>query len=116
MGVSFPALNIKNLHSMYADDSIVLTEAQMQYVLECKRILDDFGATSGLHCDWDNTKAAYIPGGPPPPEFGLLPWKWEVDATATNLLGLPIASDFSVHQMEAQIRGKVEPSILKLKK
>lgn len=50
-GVSFPELNIANVHSMFADDSIVLTKADMRYIMECKRILEVFGAASGLHCD-----------------------------------------------------------------
>lgn len=73
VGMHFPKLNITNLLSMYADDFIVITRAQMSYVMECKRILQLFGAASGLHCMWEQTKAAFIPSGPPPPEFWLLP-------------------------------------------
>lgn len=38
----------------------------MHYVMECKRILQLFGSASGLQCIWEHTKAAFIPGGPPP--------------------------------------------------
>lgn len=114
VGVSFPDLNIANLHSMFADDSTVLTKADMRYIMECKRILGVFGAASGLHCDWEKTKAAFIPGGPPPAALWLLPWAWEEDATATNLLGIPTASGFSVARMEQQILERVEKAIAKL--
>lgn len=47
-------------------------------------------------------------------EYGQLPWTWEVNANASDLLGFPVASDFSVERMEAQIQGRVETSIAKL--
>lgn len=116
VGIEFLNLGIANLQSMYSDDTIVLTKANMWYVMECKHILITFGAASGLHYDWEKTKAAFIPRGPPPSAFGLLPWTWKEDANASKSLGFPMASNFSVSQMEQQIQDKVERSIAKLKK
>lgn len=116
VGVEFQDLNIANIHSIYADDALVLTKANMLYVMECKHILSTFGAASGLHCEWEKTKAAFIPEGPPPLAFYLLPWTWEVDANASPQLGFPVACNFSVQLMETQTQSKVEGAIEKLKK
>lgn len=87
----------------------------MEYIMECKQILHHFGAASGLRCVWEHTIAAFIPGGPPPPNFWLLPWSWEENANATEKLGFPIASSISPHQLEAMIQTKLTTSIQKYK-
>lgn len=46
--------------------------------------------------------------------FRPLPWTWEVNANATNLLGFPTASTFAVDQMEVQIQTRMANSIGKL--
>lgn len=114
VGVRFPQLGTSNLLTMYADDTSMVVKAEMRYVMKIKEILDIFGAASGLRCIWEKTKAAFIPGGPPPMPFWLLPWTWEEDANATKLLGFPIACSFSTIQMERQIQSKMSTSIAKL--
>lgn len=115
VGVFFPEWGYADPQSMYADDSDLLIEAQMEYVMESKRILQCFGAASGLHCVWEPTKAAFIPGGPPPLIFWLLPWVWEEDSNATPKLGVPIASSISPQQMEALVQRKLNSGIQKYK-
>lgn len=114
VGVSFPHLGTSNLLTMFADDTLLVIRAEMRYVRKVKEILDIFGDASGLLCVWEKTKAAYIPGGPPPMISRPLPWSWEVDANATKLLGFPTASSFSSTQMEEQIQTKISTSITKL--
>lgn len=115
VGVRFPHLDTANLHTMFADDTSMVIKAEMRYVKKVKEILDIFGAASGLYCTWEKTKAAFIPGGLPPVAFRPLPWQWEVNATATKLLGFPTASSFSSIQMEQLIVTKMSTSIEKLK-
>lgn len=76
-GVDFPEVGIKNLLTMYVDETSVLMRADMGSVLHLKAILETFSVASGLHCVWEKTKAAFIPGGAPPMEFWLLPWTWK---------------------------------------
>lgn len=111
VGVYFPKLNRSNLLSKFADDFIVLTRARMGYMMEIKRILQVFGAASGLVYVWEQTKAAFIPEAPPPPEFYLLPWAWEETVNATPSLGYPIASSFSSPRMEETVQGKLSSTI-----
>lgn len=113
VGVQFPKLRRSNLLSMFADDFVLITRANMGYIMEIKRILGVFGAASGLICVWEQTKAAFIPSGPPPPAFWLLPWAWEVEIQATPLLGYPIASQFSSLKMEEMVQSKITMSITK---
>lgn len=44
VGVHFPKLNRSNLLSTYADDFIIITRAQMGFIMEIKRTLQVFGA------------------------------------------------------------------------
>lgn len=115
IGVHFPKLNILNLLSMYADDFIVITRAQMSYVMECRRILQLFGAASSLHCIWEQTRAAFIPSGPSPPVFWLLPWTWEENSHASNMLGYPVTSHFSSSGMEEIVQAKLITGITRYK-
>lgn len=41
-------------------------------------------------------------------------WKWEESANATPLLGFPVAAEFSIALMEAQIVAKIESRLAKL--
>lgn len=114
MGVRFPHLGISNLLTMFADDTSMVIKAEMRYVRKVQEILDIFGKASGLKCIWEKTKAAFIPAGPPPSPFDGLPWTWEVDTTATKLLGFPTASDISAAQLENQVQLRMSTSIAKL--
>lgn len=49
-------------------------------------------------------------------DYWLFPWAWEENSNATNLLGFPVASDFSTSLMETQIHGKLQSSIAKLQR
>lgn len=115
VGVHFPEWGFAKLQSMYADDSDLLNEAKMEYVMECKPILHRFGAASGLHCVWEHTIAAFILGDLPPPNFCLLPWSWEENINATKKLGFRIASSICPQQMEALIQTKLTTRIQKCK-
>lgn len=84
VGVEFPGSGVKNVQSFYADDVALVIRAVMCCILECQRILTVFGAVSGLLVIWEKTIAAFIPGGPPPAQFWLLPWKWEENSNATK--------------------------------
>lgn len=64
---------------------------------------------------WDQTKAAFIPGGPPPAGFELLPSKWEDESNATKHLGFPVANNFSTLQLKEQIQFGVSSNLNKLK-
>lgn len=74
VGVYFPTTNSYSLHNMLADDTSMVIRAQMQYILELKRILRVFGIASGLVCAWEKMIACVIPAGPPPIELWMLPW------------------------------------------
>lgn len=116
VGVEFPGSGVKNVQSFYADDVALVIRAVMCYILECQRVLRIFGAVSGLLVVWEKTVVAFIPGGPPPAQFWLLPWQWEENSNATNYLGYPLASSFSQGQMRTQIHGKVSVRLEKVKK
>lgn len=73
VGVDFRDLLLSTLHSMYVDDTSVIIKAEIWYVMALKAILDLFSIASGLRFIWENTKAAFIPGGPPPMSFWLFP-------------------------------------------
>lgn len=115
-GVDFPDLGISSLLAMFADDSHVVVRAEIRYIMKLKEILNLFAAASGMHCAWDKTKAAFIPGGPPPMDYCLYPWKWEENATASKSLGFPLASDFSTTLMEIQNQTTIDSRIKKLSK
>lgn len=115
-GVEFPDTGLSTLLAMFADDTNVLIRAEIRYIEKIKEILDQFGAASGLRFIWENTKAVFIPGGPPPMGYWLFPWTWEEDSNATKTLGFHTASSIPRPLMEAQIQGKVETSIGKLNK
>lgn len=72
-GVYFPESGVSNVQTFHVDDVGLVIRALMCYVLECQRILKLFGTVSRLHCVWEKTKAAFIPGGPPPRFFGSCP-------------------------------------------
>lgn len=72
--VEFPEVGISTILSLYADDVAVLIKANMLYVLECQRLLNQFGEAYGLRCRWELTKAAFISCGPPPVEFRSPSW------------------------------------------
>lgn len=74
-GVFFPEANLMTLQNMFADNLSMVIQAVLAYIIELRRILDIFGEVSGLHCNWTNTVAAYIPAGPPSPIFDFLNWK-----------------------------------------
>lgn len=93
-----------NVQSCFADDVAIVIRAIMCYILECHRILTLFGKASGICCLWDQTKATFIPGGPPLAPFEILPWKWEVDSNATKYLGFPVAINFSTPELKEQIQ------------
>lgn len=83
--------------------------------MECKAILMRFGAVSGLHIIWNQTKAAFIPDGPPPPRFYLFSWTWEENSNASNLLGCPMAAGYAIEQTERLLTAKIDKSLEKLK-
>lgn len=76
--------------------------------MELKRILDLIGLVSGLVCAWDQTIASTISAGPPPLELRLLPWKWEDDADASNLLGIPTTQSLSMACVEQTLISKLD--------
>lgn len=116
VGVEFPESGVKNVQSFYADDVALLIRAIMSCILECQRILTMFGAVSGLLIIWEKTIAAFIPGGPPPAQFWLLPWQWEENSNATKYLGYPLASSFSQNLMCTQLQDKIAAKLEKVKK
>lgn len=97
-GVSFPRVGSQHLHKFFADDIHAVVKACLRIIGVFQRILQRFGAFSGLHCAWDQTVAACIPAVPPPPQLRLLPWKWEDDETPTLLLGVPVAQTISTQR------------------
>lgn len=108
-------LGLSILQSMFADNLTMIIRAAMIYVLRCKQILLTFGAVSGLKCVWEQTVAAFIPEGPPPEEFGLLPWKWEDSTNASPCLGFPVAAEFLVVLMESQMLATIEARLAKMR-
>lgn len=66
-GVSFSRIGVRTLHNMYADDLAAIIRAVLKYIEEFQRLLNWFGALSGLQCAWEKTIASCIPAGPPPP-------------------------------------------------
>lgn len=64
VGVYFPGPDIYNLQNSFADDLAMVIRTILEYIHELQRILETFGAASGLHCDWNKTVAAFIPAGP----------------------------------------------------
>lgn len=114
VGVIFPNSGTHSLHNMYADDTSVVMRAKTEYVQELQWILQQFGEVSGLVCAWDQTIASVIPAGPPPTELGPVPWKWENNAEASKLLGIPTAQTLSVPRIESEIITKLEGRITKL--
>lgn len=53
VGVEFPEVGNSTILAIYADDAVVLSRAEMQYVLACQMLLEKFGAASGLCCKWE---------------------------------------------------------------
>lgn len=98
---------------MYADDLAAIIRALLCYIEEFQRILTWFGALSGLHCAWGETKASFIPAGPPPPELWPLPWTWEDNSTATPLLGAPMAESIAQEKLETLMVQKLDSRISK---
>lgn len=90
----------------------MIVKAELRYVHKIQEILQIFGDASGLRCIWEKTKAAYVPGGPPPIAFEPLPWTWEQNANASKLMGYPTASSLSTEQMEVQVHRRI-PRALK---
>lgn len=45
----------------------------------------------------------------------LLPWKWEEDGHASNLLGVPTANTINVEQIENRFLSKLDNKIAKLR-
>lgn len=115
VGVYFPATNSHTLHNMYADDMSMVVRAKLCYILELQRILKVFGIASGLVCAWEKTIASVIPAGPPPIELWILPWQWENDNNASNLMGIPTAQTLSVSRIEGSLVTKLESRIGKLR-
>lgn len=87
VGMNFPTLRVNNVQSFYADNVDLLIKAEMSIFMSATSfflILDlypDYAASG-------KTIAAFIPSGPPPLRFWMLPWKWEEDSNATLMLGL----------------------------
>lgn len=102
VGVDFRDIGLATLHTMFADNLSLIIRATMLYIPNCQNILQLFGTVSGLRCIWEQSTAAFIPDGPPPAEFWLLPWQWEDLSNASSLLGFPVAASFSVQLMESQ--------------
>lgn len=115
VGVYFPATNSYSLHNMFADDTSLVIRARMPYILELQQILRVFGIASGLVCAWEKTIASVIPDGPPPIELWMLPWQWENDGIASNLLGIPTAQTLSVARIETALVTKLDSRIDKLR-
>lgn len=115
VGVEFPSIGLSTLHTMFADNLSLIIRAVMLYVIRCRLLLQTFGKVSGLKCIWEQTVAVLIPEGPLPPEFGLLPWKWETAADASPVLGFPVADQFSVPLMELQVMTKIDTKLAKVK-
>lgn len=115
IGVEFPSLALSTLHTMFADNLSLIIRAIMLYVVRCRQMLMTFGAVSGLQFLWEQTVAAFIPEGPPPMEFRLLPWKWEVSTDASPLLAFPVAATFSVELMETKVLATIDSCLDKLR-
>lgn len=114
-GVAFPRVNQRALHNFFADDVYLVIRAMLTYILTVQRLLELFGNASGLFCVWEKTVAAPIPAGPPPQSLRLLPWKWESDATASPLLGVPVAQTLSCEKMETMITEKLDGKLAKMR-
>lgn len=112
-GVLFPSLQMQLLYVMYADDLSLVIRATLHTLREGRRLLKMFGQASGLECAWDQTVAAFIPGGPPSPDFWLESWTWEDDSGASNLLGFPIAQSVSASRMVEIILEKLDNKLAK---
>lgn len=114
IGVEFPVLGLSTLHNMFADNLALIIRAAMIYVIRCRKLLTTFGNASGLKFLWEQTVASFIPEGPPPLEFWLLPWKWEETANASPHLGFPVAGEFLVDLIEAQVLARIKARLVKL--
>lgn len=112
-GVTFSRIGVRTLHNMYADDLAAIIRALLRYIEEFKRLLTWFGALSGLLCAWEKTLASLIPAGPTPLELLPLPWIWEDNATASPLLGVPMAETIAQERLEVLLVSKVESIISK---
>lgn len=98
------------------DDVYMVIRAVLLCITAVQLLLDTFGRASGLVvCVWAKTLAAIIPAGPIPPALALLPWTWENDATATPLLGIPVAQTLSSEKMESMVTTKLDGKLAKMK-
>lgn len=107
-GVNFPKIGIQTLFNFFADDVFMIIRAVLMYIKELQGILTIFGTASGLVFAWEKTIAACIPAGPPPIALWLFPWRWEEDANASPILGVPTAHTVSVERIEETVTTKLE--------
>lgn len=63
-------------------------KANRENVTRSKALFDQFGAASGLHCDWSKTKAVHLAPGPIPQNFFDFNWTWESQENASKYLGI----------------------------
>lgn len=113
--VTFARIGVRTLHNMFVDDLAAIIRALMKYICEFQRLLEWFGAYSGLHCVWEKTVASCIPAGPRPLALRHLPWKWEDDHSESPLLGVPTAQTIAQEKLEAGLVQKMDSRILKYK-
>lgn len=93
----------------------VVIRAKAEYIKELQQILKIFGEFSGLVCAWEQSIASAIPSGPPPLEIWIFAWRWEDDACALKLLGIPTAQTLSIARIETTLITKLETQIAKLR-
>jgi hypothetical protein len=115
-GVLLKPTNMEVMHSLYADDVSLVVRAVTENIVQVMKMLQTFGAASGLYVEWAKTKAAFIPMQDTPEEFSQLGWTWESDENATKLLGVPIAQHISEIQSSTMVKAKLEERIPRCKK
>jgi hypothetical protein len=112
-GVYVPLVDQQGLHSVYADDIVVVFCAEPEYILHIKKIMQTFGDATGLFVEWHKTKLAFISTSLLPAFLEELGWEWEMSTNASKLLGFPTAQSISKEQMRATILTKLETNLEK---
>ncbi|KAL3689674.1 hypothetical protein R1sor_015983 [Riccia sorocarpa] len=83
-----PLLFTIAIQGYFADDAHLLIQADRQYLLNAKTVLQEYGKASGLTVQWTKSKARWISVANPTPDWITeLEWLWDTRDEADRFLG-----------------------------
>ncbi|KAL3699016.1 hypothetical protein R1sor_017038 [Riccia sorocarpa] len=107
-GIDLHEIGVQYCQGYFVDDAHLLLSADRQVLLNAQTLLQSFGTASGLHVQWDKSKARWISNGSQRPDWtSELDWIWNSDNDVDKFLGFHFRDGLDEEGIYQAARAKI---------